>query len=63
MRIAYWMAEQASEANLRRWLAWAIKGDPSEERVMKGRLSTKEDVLCALTWIGAIQSDMLHSSR
>ncbi len=53
--ISYEKAEAYSEEVLRRWLLWAIKGRPEEERILKESLNSKEDILIALVWIGAIR--------
>lgn len=53
-RISYKEAEALSEEVLRRWLLWALKGDPAEERIRRENMGSKKDVLCALVWIGAV---------
>lgn len=54
MGISYREAESFSEDILRRWLLWAIKGDPGESR-LKEYTGNKKDILMALVWVGAIQ--------
>ncbi len=53
-RITYRQAEGLDEQALRRWLAWAIKGDPSEVRIRETSMADKGQMLAALVWVGAI---------
>jgi len=53
-RIDYYDALRADEANLKRWLTWALKHDPGKDRIQKELDDGKTDVICALVWIGAI---------
>lgn len=52
--ISYREAQQLDESVLRRWLLWAIKGDPAEERIKAACLGSKTEILVGLTWIGVI---------
>lgn len=53
-RISYQDAEKIDEEILKRWLIWAVKGDPSEERILETSLKNKGQILAALVWVGAI---------
>lgn len=52
--ITYNQAQDAPEEFLRRWLAWALKGDPAEERITRENMGDKQAILAALVWMGAI---------
>lgn len=52
--ITYTQAKDLDESTLRRWLTWAIKGDPAEARISKESMGNKGEILQALVWIGAI---------
>lgn len=52
--ITYQEAEALEEEVLRRWLRWALRGDPAEARILRESSSTKEEILRALVWMGAV---------
>lgn len=52
--ISYRQAETLSEPALRRWLEWAIRGDPAEARIRRESMGSKAELLRALVWIGAV---------
>ena len=60
--ISYQDAEFFSEEVLRRWLLWALGKESPEYQEMVLRTvnpspeteSNKQDILCALVWVGAI---------
>lgn len=52
--ISYEAAAKADKDTLFRWLRFAVKRDPGEKRILEQCGGSKEGILAALVWLGAI---------